>query len=469
MAAKKKWFMNKAKLSEKELVRICVAGFMILSIIAFIMVMWLHFKWKFDNKNAIIAESLLGVILVGGAVVLILTAKKIRVTNKPELPNPKWTWVYVGTFVFLGVAAFIVIMQLIFGGKYNKDNVSAAVSLLGVITLGGAAALQYRKHRIAEIQARLDQDIKISERLSKAMSQLYNKDELAERSGALYEMRRIATDPNGDYTDMVEILSYHVRSGIEKLSKETLEEGEERLRPERDVFLAAENLTKLYNDYENGSGEYRAQLYGITSKNVDLNGISLIHATLTNARLEGAYLIRAHLEGADLIEAHLEGAYLRGANLERACLIWAHLERAYLGGVNLEGVDFSGAHLKGACLIGAHLEGADLRGVNLEGAYFSGEYLEGYDLSGAHLKGADLSGANLEVADLRGVNLKGAYLSDAHLELANLGGAHLEGADLRKVDFGKFEVIFLADIYINKDTIFDPGIREKFINAHYIE
>jgi len=73
----------------------------------------------------------------------------------------------------------------------SKDVISMTATALGGFTIGGVAVMQYRKHKWAEYQAKMDEVSKIGEILGKAIEHLGDPNEHI-RISAIYEFRNIA-------------------------------------------------------------------------------------------------------------------------------------------------------------------------------------------------------------------------------------------------------------------------------------
>jgi hypothetical protein len=256
--------------------------------------------------------------------------------------------------------------------------------------LGGAALLfglyfTAQTLRISQATLRTTQQGQITERFSKAIEYLGDKERLMVRLGGIYALERIAKDSEYDHWAVMEVLTAFVREQTqehEASPQVPLQERPERKSPEEP--------------------QSRADIQAV------LTVLGRRTRTFGNGETQRLNLERTQLQGVSLYDAHLE----------EAALNYAHLEKAFL----------NGAHLQGAMLHCANLEKAALRDANLKGAWLLDANLEG-----AYLEGADLRGAGLEFAHLEGAHLEGADLREAGLEFAHLEGAHLEGADLREV------------------------------------
>jgi len=259
---------------------------------------------------------------------------------------PSWknfdVWVLMSMLVGLGVAVatFFVLRRFLFGDSDGTgDIISGTATALGGLTIGGIAVMQYRKHKWAEYQAKLDEDTRTGERLSKAIEHLGNKDALHIRIGAIYEFKRLAQDSPRDKESVVEILTAFIKSRSQKLeegqalpqdieaaarvlsqlARELIEEmpkkasKEWRGRPPECVFVATKEISALnikgvfqWNELKAA----RLNLRGINLKGARLFGANLEDAGISGANFVGVSLSRANLAGADLVKTNLAGAFL---------------------------------------------------------------------------------------------------------------------------------------------------------------
>ncbi|MFN0111696.1 MAG: pentapeptide repeat-containing protein [Blastocatellia bacterium] len=235
------------------------------------------------------------------------------------------------------------------------------------------------------ITSRLTQEGQITDRFTKAITQLGDKDKLEVRLGGIYALERIANDSEKDHWTIMEVLTAYVR------------ENAPNKKPEPSLKARSK---KAAIEEEASVKQSKTDIQAI---------LTVIGRRKTNGEKNRL----------DLKNTYLEGAYLSGASLI---------------GANLRGADLRGADLSKASLIGADLRGADLRGTNLGAADLEGAYLGGSDLSRADLRGTNLSRAGLFGADFSRADLRGAYLGAADLFGANFFEAYLFGANLRGAD-----------------------------------
>ena len=322
---------------------------------------------------------------------------------------PNWKnfdgWVALCALVGLVIAAgaylfvrFVIFKGAAITGKVTQgDIISATATVLGGFTIGGVAVMQYRKHkwgeyqadyqaRFAEQQAKLDEDTRTGERLSKAIEHLGHKNENI-RISAIYELERLAEDSHRDWERIAKILTRFISSIVEgledkekmprdartaadvlqalarKMIEEKAEKASEKnvLCPPPCVFEATEILSTFSVQISevdfDGHGWRPAEYHNeyldwsmIKANWLDMTGISLKGANLRFANMQGAHLIEAILQGVNLWDAILESALinraclkdaiLHNANLKDANLCWANLSDVDLRMANLQGVDF---------------------------------------------------------------------------------------------------------------------------------
>ncbi|MDR1465531.1 MAG: hypothetical protein LBJ11_09570 [Oscillospiraceae bacterium] len=168
---------------------------------------------------------------------------------------PKWNrfdlWVLVGAGIGLVVAApaFCLVSRILVGNWHLISNLrgqettptkilSITGTLLGAFTIGGAAVMQYRKHKFGEYQSKLDEDAKTGDRLRSAVEHLgqgkIGDDNDHIRLGAVYEFKNLTEDSPRNRANAVQILTQFIK-------KYTPEEGK-ALPP--DIEAAAKVLAE---------------------------------------------------------------------------------------------------------------------------------------------------------------------------------------------------------------------------------
>jgi hypothetical protein len=221
------------------------------------------------------------------------------------------------------------------------------------------------------------QEGQITDRFTKAITQLGDTDDLTVRVGGIYALERIARDSKRDYWPVMEVLTAFVRENSNKRSdfscrywvfrKDELNEGSSKLlgnrledpkmkQPRTDIQAIMAVIGRRTRTYGHGEDQY-----------LNLRNTNLQCANLREAKLQGARLREAKLQGANLREAKLQGALLWYAELQNADLgkaqlqgasfaegadptTWAQLQGAWLDGANLaEVTTLTDAQLQGAC------------------------------------------------------------------------------------------------------------------------
>jgi len=288
--------------------------------------------------------------------------------------------------IIIGILVFLLLRLIVFVGGLNEstyDIVLSTVAVLGVITIGGAAVIQYRKQLFIEAAAELDRDAKYSALLSTAIEHL-GSESFAVCRGGLYELKRLAIDSKKDRESIIEIISSFIvensrfRSGIDR--ETTTSRREER---ESVVDTAKEIICLLLRCYSDNCEHLN--LCGISLQGMDLERACLWGANLVNANLSDTNLSHANLMNADLENADLECANMEKAFLDNADFSYANLSNAQLTDASIVCVDFEDADLSSACLEYSDLEEADFTNADIRGAGFAGAKVTAEQLLGARI------------------------------------------------------------------------------------
>ncbi|NEQ41233.1 MAG: pentapeptide repeat-containing protein [Okeania sp. SIO3I5] len=324
--------------------------------------------------------------------------------------------------------------------NFNLEIIKLILSMLGLlatISAGGGLILTYIDNRedrkLARENRQLAEERLITDRFSKAIELLGNKDDISVRVGAIFALERIAKDSEKDHWTIMEILTSYIRKYSSQQSSSNVEKNPEEIPIDiqvaitvigrRDVEKHNDKILNLEKSYLkkadlSGADISNANLFGADISNANLFGADISNANLSNADLSNANLFGADISNANLSNADLSNANLSNADLSNANLFGADIRDAFLIYANLFGADLSGADLRYAFLRDADLSGADLRYAFLGDADLSGANLSGANLSGANLSGANLSGANLSDADLSGANLSGTIINNEQIKTA---------------------------------------------------
>jgi uncharacterized protein YjbI with pentapeptide repeats len=215
-------------------------------------------------------------------------------------------------------------------------------------------------------QLQVTREGQVTERFTRAIEQLGNRDSLDVRLGGIYALGRLARDSAVDEPTIVEILGAFIRERAPWPPR----------HPEQPPADAT--IDESFTDFQARAPDIHAALRVLTEQ-LDLFGDAA--PDLASTDLRGAILVGANLEDAVLGDANLQHASLADANLDGALLVDADLREA----------DLFRANLQGATLIDANLEGVDLDEVNLRDALLHGANLQGAKLTGADLHGAKAS------------------------------------------------------------------------------
>ncbi|MFI7624661.1 pentapeptide repeat-containing protein [Microbispora rosea] len=239
------------------------------------------------------------------------------------------------------------------------------------------------------------QESQITDRYTRAIEQLGNRESLDVRLGAIYALERLAQDSTRDHRTIYDVLAAFVRE------HDPAPKSKVAGPPTSDIQVALTVIARrdVYEEDEDVS--------------IDLRAVRAPEADLSGAHLSGAYLYNADLNGADLSYSDLSGArldrtILAHADIIRVDLTKAHLNKTVLAKAKLGETDLSDADLRGADLRGTDMRGTDnCSPTDRCSANFSGADLRGADMRGADMRSVDLHGADLRGADLRGADLRG--------------------------------------------------------------
>ena len=184
------------------------------------------------------------------------------------------------------------------------------------------------------------------------------------------------------------------------------------------------------------TGRSNAKIDATTFKVV--NGCVIMpKAKCRDKNLSGADLRGADLSGADLRGVNVTGANLSGADLRGAEVSWMKGDKANFANAKLNKAPFSRTRLTNADFTGAVLTGADMSWATLDGSNFAGAKMGSVSVFASSLRNANLAGNSLVGADLRRANLSGADLTGANLTNADMWRTDLTGAKLADANLKK--------------------------------
>lgn len=222
-----------------------------------------------------------------------------------------------------------------------------AVTAFGVLALGGAAYLAYRKQQSTEVE-RHDAILRdLHNRYETGAAQLDHEKPYIRLAG-VYALAALADDwaRAGDARQRqvaVDLLTSYFR--VSQANFFSGDETKEFDMQEEEIWLSI----------------FRLVMNRVCLSPKDPQSWAECKITLAGVALPGFFapggsLIRCNLSGSDIPEANFSHAILVGSNLAGANLTDANLSNA-----DLRRVDFIGANLSGASLVGADLTGAYLQ------------------------------------------------------------------------------------------------------------
>ena len=162
--------------------------------------------------------------------------------------------------------------------------------------------------RVAQENVRVAEEGQVTDRFTKAIAQLGDK-EIAIRLGGIYALERIAKDSEKDHGPIMEVLTAYVR--------------EKAPRREEDIPTAAVKPTSDIQAVLTVIGRRKATEIKRPDDFLDLTHTHLAGVNLEWANLSGLSLYGANLYGANLFGANLKVTALGMADLTRALLIGA--------------------------------------------------------------------------------------------------------------------------------------------------
>jgi Pentapeptide repeats (8 copies) len=238
-------------------------------------------------------------------------------------------------------------------------------SLLGVLVLVGAY--------LTWQQVRVSRESQITDRFTKAVDQLANKDkEIDVRIGGIYALGRIAKDSPVDQASIEDILASYIRNRApwppkrpgQYVETADLEDMPILERRAPDIYAAIHVLTHsgLPVRFDGDSFYTRRLLYAVDLRNL----------VLGFANLDGAFLSGSNLSGSLMDGSSFRQAILASCRLNDASFNGVDFRSTRFTGSSLERVDFTRTNLTQANLERANLKGADLTSANVTKADFTG-------------------------------------------------------------------------------------------------
>jgi hypothetical protein len=181
----------------------------------------------------------------------------------------------------------------------RKDLVLTLAQILGGIALFSGLYVTWRTLQV-------NREGQITERFTRAIDHLANRERLEIRLGGIYALERIARESEQDHWPIMHTLTAYIR---EHAPWNPEQESSEEEAPSRNLDIQA-TLTVL-GRRPSSFGE--GQVECIALHNTDLREADLKGANLVRANLQGANLQGANLQGADLLRVDLRAADLQSA------------------------------------------------------------------------------------------------------------------------------------------------------------
>lgn len=217
---------------------------------------------------------------------------------------PKRLIIIAGLFIVAPVVTVILAALLPEILKWpwlgEKEGLSVLIRNLGLLLAGLFGVwLAWHRTRIAE-------QGHITDRYSKAVEQLGDRENISVRIGGLYALKRIALDSDTDHPTIPDVIANFIRHPpydtfdvqIEKDEDEEEKAPEIILRDCPDIIVACQILQDIYKGGKQPNLQ-RAKLAGFDLEQVNLHGVNLTKANLRYSNLREANIQAAVLEGAN--------------------------------------------------------------------------------------------------------------------------------------------------------------------------
>ena len=194
----------------------------------------------------------------------------------------------------------------------------------------------WRRVRAAEQTVTVAQEGQITERFTRAVEQLGNRDSMAIRLGGLYALERIATDSEGDHWQVMEVLTAFVRE------KSPHREDKPCIQP------VAADIQAILTVLGRRNPKYDREKLRLDLSETYLHGARLMDANLehlmfTGANLRNASFFRVNFRGAIFQNTILQGTNFQESNLTKCVFDRAQLLGTCIGGSKIGDSDFSKA------------------------------------------------------------------------------------------------------------------------------
>jgi uncharacterized protein YjbI with pentapeptide repeats len=393
-------------------------------------------------------------------------------------PNPNRLPLFVALAVFvaliIGALLFWLMYKLFYEPKQANlyDVTRTVIAALAALTVGGAAMIQYRKHKIAEIDlvdrqaaqaAQLEAQKaqqEAQEKQLQALLQAQAAQQAAQEKQLQAQLQAQAAQQEAQEKQLQAQLQAQADTHDAKMS-ERLSMAIEHLADEK-LHIRIGALYELRRLVEDSQRD-RASIQEIITqflngKQEEIEELSRPDKDSLPKNERGRIAFDKLPPLPSDIAVALNMLFFsyekyRDDYIEECKISWDYLDARYL---NLSALPFVKASLREACFDGAYLGGAHFDGAILGDAHFDGAGLRGARFDVAWLLNAHFDGANLEYA-----HFDNAYLSSTYFNGANLEDAHFVGANL---EHAHFDGAYLGDAHFDSASIY--GV--DFSNARYL-
>jgi len=269
-----------------------------------------------------------------------------------------------------------------------KTLISGAGTLATI--LGGI--FLYLNFGIARKNTELAESRLITERFSKAVEQLGDKERQAVRLGGIYSLERIAKDSLDDRWTVMEVLTSYVRNqsptndddfitGINTEIQAILDviarrnTDSESNKKAIDLSFTDLSHANLYNAklnliYFRGTHFYRSNFIGAELKGIRLIDAQLDESNLSNTKLQAVDLTKASMVSVCLHKSEIDCSIIDNANFRWASFIEAAMRYTFARKADFTKADFTQSFLVGCFFSGANFEGTNFENTDIKGSVF---------------------------------------------------------------------------------------------------
>ena len=292
--------------------------------------------------------------------------------------------------------------------KLQKDIIDSENSIRSTIAQGFGGLLLFCTAYISWKTLRATNEKQVSERFSKAVEQLGNKN-IHIRLGGIYSLEQIAKDSEEIYyRQVIETLTSYLRERA----------------PYVPLLTETRGISETTNETD-GVDEIAKLLRNVPDLRTDIQAVISVLGRRRFSYGNGEEF-RMDFRAVDLTQLEFPA----GSNFNGSDFTGSNLKRSILSGVSFASVQFNHAVLEGVTAIETAFDhssmgSAKLSYARLRGSSFKCVKLNGADLTKARAEKtdfseADMSNAKLVKALLTGANLRDAIFTETDLSFADL-------------------------------------------------